>query len=95
MWLFSHCQVVALTLLTADGTILECSESSNAEVFQAARVHLGCLGVILTITLQCVPQFHLQETSFPSTLKEVLVSCSPLLNLRKQIEDMEKWAMLH
>ncbi|KAF3818431.1 hypothetical protein GH733_011848 [Mirounga leonina] len=65
-------QVVALTLLTADGTILECSESSNAEVFQAARMHLGCLGVILTITLQCVPQFHLQEISFPSTLEEVL-----------------------
>nr|XP_021554463.1 L-gulonolactone oxidase [Neomonachus schauinslandi] len=65
-------QVVALTLLTADGTILECSESSNAEVFQAARVHLGCLGVILTVTLQCVPQFHLQEISFPSTLEEVL-----------------------
>uniref|UniRef100_A0A452SY34 L-gulonolactone oxidase n=1 Tax=Ursus maritimus TaxID=29073 RepID=A0A452SY34_URSMA len=41
-------------------------------VFQAARVHLGCLGVILTVTLQCVPQFHLQEISFPSTLEEVL-----------------------
>ncbi|XP_035308999.1 L-gulonolactone oxidase [Cricetulus griseus] len=65
-------QVVALTLMTADGAVLECSESSNADVFQAARVHLGCLGVILTVTLQCVPQFHLQETSFPSTLKEVL-----------------------
>ncbi|KAM7322461.1 hypothetical protein ACRRTK_017966 [Alexandromys fortis] len=42
-------QVVALTLMKADGTVLECSESSN-----------------------CVPQFHLQETSFPSTPKEVL-----------------------
>lgn len=75
--------MVALTLLTADGTVLECSETSNADVFQAARVHLGCLGVILTVTLQCVPQFHLQEISFPSTLEEVLVSCSPPLNLRK------------
>ena len=61
--------------MKADGTILECSESSNVDVFQAARVHLGCLGVILTVTLQCVPQFHLQETSFPSTLKEVLAFC--------------------
>ncbi|KAG8506324.1 L-gulonolactone oxidase [Galemys pyrenaicus] len=69
-------QVVALTLLTADGTLLECSESNNPEVFQAAQVHLGCLGVVLTITLQCVPQFHLQETSFPSTLKEVPCSAS-------------------
>ncbi|KAK7820697.1 hypothetical protein U0070_026241, partial [Myodes glareolus] len=79
-------QVVALTLMKADGTILECSESSNVDVFQAARVHLGCLGVILTVTLQCVPQFHLQETSFPSTLKEVLAFCSPLPSLRKQME---------
>ena len=70
--------MVALTLMKADGTILECSESSNVDVFQAARVHLGCLGIILTVTLQCVPQFHLQETSFPSTLKEVLAFCSPL-----------------
>lgn len=78
VWLFSRCQVVELTLLTPDGTVLVCSESSNAEVFQAARVHLGCLGVILTVTLQCVPQFHLQETTFPSTLKEVLsLVCHP------------------
>lgn len=75
-----------MTLMKADGTILECSESSNVDVFQAARVHLGCLGVILTVTLQCVPQFHLQETSFPSTLKEVLAFCSPLPSLRKQME---------
>lgn len=87
VWPFSRCQVVALTLLMADGTLLECSESSNAHVFQAGRVHLGCLGVILTITLQCVPQFHLQETSFPSTLREVLASCLPSAS-------ENKWRML-
>ncbi|CAM5130781.1 unnamed protein product [Natator depressus] len=65
-------QVVALTLLTASGEILECSESVNAEIFQAARLHLGCLGVVLTITFQCIPEFYLQETTFPSTLQEVL-----------------------
>ncbi|XP_067394275.1 L-gulonolactone oxidase isoform X2 [Emydura macquarii macquarii] len=65
-------QVMALTLLTASGEILECSESVNAEIFQAARLHLGCLGVVLTITFQCVLEFSLQETTFPSTLKEVL-----------------------
>lgn len=77
--------MVALTLMTADGEVLECSESRNADVFQAARVHLGCLGIILTVTLQCVPQFHLQETSFPSTLKEVVMFGSPWTSLRKQI----------
>uniref|UniRef100_A0A8C5SY97 L-gulonolactone oxidase n=1 Tax=Laticauda laticaudata TaxID=8630 RepID=A0A8C5SY97_LATLA len=70
--LFSPWQVVAMTLLTASGEILECSETVNPEVFQAACVHLGCLGIILTITFQCVSEFYLQETTFPSTLKEVL-----------------------
>ncbi|XP_074942557.1 L-gulonolactone oxidase-like isoform X1 [Phalacrocorax aristotelis] len=65
-------QVVALTLLTASGEILECSESINADIFQAARLHLGCLGIVLTVTFQCVPQFHLHEVVFPSTLTEVL-----------------------
>ncbi|XP_027706072.1 L-gulonolactone oxidase isoform X3 [Vombatus ursinus] len=65
-------QVVALSLLTAAGTVIECSETSNADLFKASLVHLGCLGIVLTVTFQCVPQFHLQETSFPSTLKEVL-----------------------
>ncbi|GAB0185243.1 L-gulonolactone oxidase-like [Grus japonensis] len=63
-------QVVALTLLTASGDILECSECINADIFQAARLHLGCLGVVLTVTFQCVPQFHLHEVAFPSTLTE-------------------------
>ncbi|XP_044516966.1 L-gulonolactone oxidase-like [Gracilinanus agilis] len=65
-------QVVALSLLTAGGTIIECSETNNEDLFKASQVHLGCLGIILTVTFQCVPKFHLQEISFPSTIKEVL-----------------------
>ncbi|NXG08070.1 GGLO oxidase, partial [Sakesphorus luctuosus] len=65
-------QVVALTLLCASGDILECSESANPEVFQAARLHLGCLGIVLSVTFQCVEQFQLREVAFPSTLPEVL-----------------------
>ncbi|KAH0517273.1 L-gulonolactone oxidase [Microtus ochrogaster] len=84
-------QVVALTLMTADGTVLECSESSNVDVFQAARVHLGCLGIILTVTLQCVPQFHLQETSFPSTLKERTLDVNPAIPSFRKEETWEVW----
>ncbi|XP_030054536.1 L-gulonolactone oxidase [Microcaecilia unicolor] len=65
-------QVVALTMITASGEILECSESTNADLFQAARLHLGALGVILTVTFQCVSAYYLQEIQFSSTLKEVL-----------------------
>ncbi|XP_064557180.1 L-gulonolactone oxidase-like, partial [Zonotrichia leucophrys gambelii] len=65
-------QVVALTLLLASGEVLECSESLNPEVFGAARLHLGALGIVLDVTFQCVRQFRLREIAFPSTLTQVL-----------------------
>ncbi|KAM9316360.1 L-gulonolactone oxidase-like [Gastrophryne carolinensis] len=65
-------QVISLTIMTASGDILECSETLNAEIFQAARLHLGSLGVILTVTIQCRSAFRLQEIQFSSTLPEVL-----------------------
>ncbi|XP_074392529.1 L-gulonolactone oxidase-like isoform X2 [Zonotrichia albicollis] len=65
-------QVVALTLLLASGEVLECSESLNPEVFGAARLHLGALGIVLDVTFQCVPEFRLREIAFPSTLTQVL-----------------------
>ncbi|XP_059693652.1 L-gulonolactone oxidase-like, partial [Haemorhous mexicanus] len=65
-------QVVALSLLLASGEVLECSGAVNAELFGAARLHLGALGVVLDVTFQCVPQFRLREVAFPSTLTQVL-----------------------
>ena len=48
-------QVRALELVTADGSVLTCSATENPELFTAARVSLGTLGIIATVTLQCVP----------------------------------------
>ncbi|XP_050161860.1 L-gulonolactone oxidase-like, partial [Myiozetetes cayanensis] len=62
--------VVAVTLLTASGDILECSELRNSELFPAARLHLGCLGVVLSVTFQCVPAFQLRELAFPGSLPQ-------------------------
>ncbi|NWR40310.1 GGLO oxidase, partial [Tachuris rubrigastra] len=65
-------QVVSVTLLTASGEILECSEFRNSELFPAVRLHLGCLGVVLSVTFQCVPAFRLHEVAFPDSLGQVL-----------------------
>jgi FAD-linked oxidoreductase len=65
-------QVKALSLVTADGSVVDCSASENADVFQAARVGLGALGVISTVTLQCVPEFTLRSLQAPRGLDEVL-----------------------
>ncbi|XP_043551203.1 L-gulonolactone oxidase isoform X2 [Chiloscyllium plagiosum] len=65
-------QVVAITLLTAAGDMLECSDTVNHEIFQAVRLHLGALGVVLNVTIQCVPAFRIHLQQFPKTLTEVL-----------------------
>jgi FAD-linked oxidoreductase len=48
-------QVVGFTLVTASGEILECSVEREPEVFKAAQVSLGTLGVIAKVTLRVVP----------------------------------------
>jgi len=52
-------QVVGLTLVTASGDLVECSEEREPELFSAARAGVGCLGVITQIRLRVVPRFNL------------------------------------
>jgi L-gulonolactone oxidase len=65
-------QVRALDLVLADGSLVTCSDTENPELFQAARVGLGALGVIATVTLQCEPAFALAAAEAPDTLDAVL-----------------------
>lgn len=65
-------QIVALTLVTADGGILRVSETENAELLPAARLGLGALGVVVEVTLRCVPDFMMHALEQPEPLEEVL-----------------------
>lgn len=65
-------QVVGLELVTADGSVLSCSAEENPDVFAAARISVGALGVIASLTLQCVPAFLLRAQEMPLPLAEVL-----------------------
>ncbi|WP_394940604.1 D-arabinono-1,4-lactone oxidase [Psychromicrobium sp. YIM B11713] len=69
-------QVVALTLVTGTGEVLECSARQNPELFSAARVGLGALGIIVQVTLQCVPAFRLRAVERPEPLEQVLAELS-------------------
>jgi L-gulonolactone oxidase len=65
-------QVAELTLVLADGSTLRCAEEIDAEVFRAARVGLGALGVIAEVTLRCVPAFTLRGVDAPAPLNDML-----------------------
>jgi L-gulono-1,4-lactone dehydrogenase len=65
-------QVVGLELVLADGSVVECSADERPDLFHAARVSVGALGVLSTVTLQCVPAFTLAADERPMHLDEVL-----------------------
>ena len=65
-------QIEAMELMLADGSILECSETGDPETLRAARVGLGALGVILTVTLRCVPAFTIDRLDHREPLEETL-----------------------
>jgi L-gulonolactone oxidase len=79
-------QIVGLRLVTADGSVLECSESENADVLDAARVGLGALGLVSTVTLQCVPAFRLHAVEEPVPVEDVLADLDELVSTNDHYE---------
>ncbi|MBK5228583.1 MAG: FAD-binding protein [Actinobacteria bacterium] len=53
--------VTHLRLIDGLGEVHELDDAHEPELFSAARVHLGCLGVVTEVTFQCVDAFDLEE----------------------------------
>ncbi|MGR8007737.1 D-arabinono-1,4-lactone oxidase [Streptomyces hypolithicus] len=64
-------QIRALELVLADGSLLTCSEKENPEIFAAARLGLGALGVVTAITFAVEPVFLLTAREEPMTFDRV------------------------
>jgi FAD-linked oxidoreductase len=64
--------VVGLTIVTGSGEVLTCSDAENPDVFAAARVGVGALGVITEVTLQVTEAFTLLADERPARLGDVL-----------------------
>jgi L-gulonolactone oxidase len=71
-------QIKALELVTADGSVLTCSEKENPDVFAAARIGLGALGIVTAITFAVEPVFLLHAREEPMPLARVLAEFDEL-----------------
>ncbi|MET9385963.1 D-arabinono-1,4-lactone oxidase [Streptomyces sp. NPDC002928] len=71
-------QIKRLELVTADGSVLTCSEKENPEVFAAARIGLGALGIVTAITFAVEPLFLLTAREEPMPFDKVLADFDEL-----------------
>ncbi|MBD8024966.1 D-arabinono-1,4-lactone oxidase [Microbacterium gallinarum] len=65
-------QIVGATLVTASGDLLVVSDTENAELLPAVALGLGALGILVDVTVQCVPAFVLHAVEQPEDLDVVL-----------------------
>ncbi|GGZ89668.1 D-arabinono-1,4-lactone oxidase [Streptomyces echinoruber] len=71
-------QIRELELVTADGSVLTCSARENPDVFAAARIGLGALGIVTAITFAVEPLFLLTAREEPMPLERVLAEFDEL-----------------
>jgi xylitol oxidase len=56
--------VAAIELVAADGTVHTLSRSNDGDTFLASVVHLGCIGVVTSVTLDLEPTYQVAQTVY-------------------------------
>jgi L-gulonolactone oxidase len=79
-------QVVGLDLMGGDGAVLGCSPSEHRDVFDAARVSVGAIGIVVRVTLRTVPAFRLHAVERPSSLAEVMSGLDDWVRANDHVE---------
>jgi FAD-linked oxidoreductase len=80
--------ITGLQLVTAGGEVLDCDATRHPDIFQAARVSLGALGVVTRITMQNRPRYRLRETMWVARTEDLLA------DIDKHISENQHWEML-
>lgn len=79
-------QVIGLRLVLASGDILDCSAAHEPEIFNAARVAFGTLGVLTRITLRVLPAYRLHERTWIASFDECMEQLPTLIANNRHFE---------
>ncbi len=79
-------QVAALQLVTGTGEVLTATSQENADVLDLARVGLGALGVLTTVTFRVEPLFLLEAHEQPMTWDQALGSFDELVSSNHHVD---------
>jgi FAD-linked oxidoreductase len=78
--------VSALQLVDARGNLIDCDQDNNSEVFEAAKVSLGALGVLTQVTLQNVAPYRLRRETVWHEFEEILEIADDLADSHRNFE---------
>lgn len=65
-------QVRAVEVVVADGSVVRASRHENTELFEAARLGLGALGILVAVTVGAEPAYVLEAREEPWPLERAL-----------------------
>ena len=79
-------RIVGMRLIAGDGSIVDATPEQNPEVLAAARVGIGALGIVSTVTLQAVKAFRLHAIEEPMRLDDLLADFDGYMSSADHVE---------
>jgi L-gulonolactone oxidase len=90
--------VAALELVTGDGTLVRASRKEDPDLFGAARLGLGALGVLTSVTFHVEPEFRLTATEGPMRFDELVEEFDQLVDKHHHVDvhwfPRTEWALV-
>src|SRR3546814_18702774 len=65
-------RIVGVRLIAGDGSVIDCTATENPELLAAAKVGLGAMGILSTVTIHAVRAFRLHAIEAPTRIDDVL-----------------------
>lgn len=79
-------EVAGFRLVLADGTLIDCSPTENADVFEGGRCALGLFGVMTEISMYVRPVYKLKETEFLLSIDELFEKLEEHISANRHFE---------
>ncbi len=78
--------VTELSVLLVDGSVVTCNPDCEPDLFEAARLSLGAVGVVLEVTLQVREAYRLEEQRWLEPLESVMERIDELVTATRHFE---------
>ncbi|AVO38288.1 D-arabinono-1,4-lactone oxidase [Pukyongiella litopenaei] len=81
-----HDHVVSMRMVTPDGSLREISRDSDADLFAAAKVSLGALGIVSSYELQLVETYNLSQRTVVQKTEDLLADAERKFETHRNYE---------